>query len=299
MIRKILTLLYRLINWLEAKEFNNDSENLKAAYNSLSPIDNADEDLHYTNALIWALRTRKENDIRNIALTGPYGSGKSSVLKTFQKRYNDNDLYFLNISLATFKEEANKNKKQPENDTNDEKEHSNSDDLIRLIELSVLQQIFYHAQDDEIPDSRFKKIKSVNRWNLQFRAIGIILFIISLLTIFKEKLPPYVIKTIKNQPFHQFWTILVSVLLLIGISYTLLYLKKRDAKNKFHFSIPIFLIALNAFLLIYIAFSFLKWYGIFKFSSFIGYNLEDLLNNISLIYIICFVIGATYLIVKK
>jgi hypothetical protein len=78
------------------------------AYSSLSPIDDADQNSEYEKALYWALKNRKTKDIKNIALTGPYGSGKSSILKTFQKIYKQGDLKFLNISLATFKEEEKK-----------------------------------------------------------------------------------------------------------------------------------------------------------------------------------------------
>ncbi|WP_423819364.1 hypothetical protein V5739_01405 [Salinimicrobium sp. TIG7-5_MAKvit] len=88
-----------LHNKLSSEEFPNFD------YSSLSPISNGDDKGHYSNALKWALINRKEKDIKNIALTGPYGSGKSTILKTFQKHYSGNDLKFLNISLATFKEE--------------------------------------------------------------------------------------------------------------------------------------------------------------------------------------------------
>ena len=51
-------------------------------YQSLTPIDNADEDKTYSNAINWALENRNTRNIKNIALTGSYGSGKSSILKT-------------------------------------------------------------------------------------------------------------------------------------------------------------------------------------------------------------------------
>jgi len=44
----------------------------------------------------------------NIAVTGSYGSGKSTILKTFQNQYSD--YQYLNISLASFKD----NKKDEE-----------------------------------------------------------------------------------------------------------------------------------------------------------------------------------------
>lgn len=38
----------------------------------------------YLESLIKAINTK---DVNNIAITGNYGSGKSSILKTFQKEY--------------------------------------------------------------------------------------------------------------------------------------------------------------------------------------------------------------------
>jgi len=142
---------------------------LQYSFNSLSPIDNADPEGEYVKALNWALKNRKTADIKNIALTGPYGSGKSSILKTFQNQNSDTDLSFLNISLATFKEET-ENKKSPK-----------GADLLRLIELSILQQMFYHEEDHKIPDSRFKKIKSFKKKHLWFLSMG--LFFLALATI--------------------------------------------------------------------------------------------------------------------
>jgi cytidylate kinase len=43
--------------------------------------------------LEWALLNK---DIKNIAVTGPYGSGKSSVIRSFAKQYPG--YHYLNIS---------------------------------------------------------------------------------------------------------------------------------------------------------------------------------------------------------
>lgn len=45
------------------------------------------------------------DEILNIAVTGPYGSGKSSVIKTFKEQV-DKDVKILDISLATLDADA-------------------------------------------------------------------------------------------------------------------------------------------------------------------------------------------------
>jgi hypothetical protein len=186
-------------------------------YSSLSPIDDGDEKGHYSKALQWALENREEENIKNIALSGSYGSGKSTILKTFQKQYKGTDLKFLNISLATFKEEKPKFNEQG---TLIEKDKQ---DLLRLIETSILQQIFYHEEDKNIPDSRFKKIKSYSRKKLLFTSLEILLFIIALLNYFY----PHLIQSVfKDNPLSIFASDTVhygSILIILIGSFFLVY----------------------------------------------------------------------------
>lgn len=181
MKEKVLYLLQKSITWLETIHHKYSLKNTDVlGYSSLSPINNGDENGHYSTAILWALNNRKKEDIKNIALTGPYGSGKSSILKTFQKNYKGNDLKFLNISLATFKEE------KPEFDTNGKEIKVDKTDLLRLIEISILEQIFYHEEDSKIPDSRFKKIKSYSQKKLFFYSLSYLLFILALYNYFNN-----------------------------------------------------------------------------------------------------------------
>lgn len=166
--KNLLNILKKFIDWLthyHLRFSKNKSES--SPYNSLSPTDNAENIDYYIESLNWALLNRDK--IKNIAISGPYGSGKSSVIQTFQRKNQNNDFRFLNISLATFKE-INTDKPTPENE-----------ELLRLIELSILQQFFYHEKDNKIPDSRFKKIKSHSKWFLWLQTIGFISFLISFL----------------------------------------------------------------------------------------------------------------------
>ena len=128
-IEKLGSKLEYLGAYLKQKAAKNEVPQ-EAQYFSLSPIVSADPEKHYSNALNWALTNRKKLNIKNIAVTGPYGSGKSSVLHTFQRLNQTKDLSFLNISLATFKDEVG-----------DDSKTTNKDDLLRLIELSILTNI--------------------------------------------------------------------------------------------------------------------------------------------------------------
>lgn len=106
-----------------------------------------------------------EPNITNIAITGAYGSGKSTIIKTFQ--HLNPDYKYLNISLASF------------NESNE------AEDLERLLEVSILQQIFYHVKPTEIPDSRFKRIINNTTGKIWSIAIGLVLWISSIFILFK------------------------------------------------------------------------------------------------------------------
>ena len=75
-------------------------------YKDLTPIDSIENGDEYIEALNWAFQNKK---VKNIALTGPYGAGKSSIIDTFL-RQNDEDKSAINkirasalkISMATF-----------------------------------------------------------------------------------------------------------------------------------------------------------------------------------------------------
>ena len=160
--------------------FENKKENIQLPYIPLSPTDSAEDCDVYLDALSWALSNKKQ--IKNIAISGPYGSGKSSILQTFIKReehkkWSFRKNHFLNISLATF--EAPKKSNDQENSNH----HTCDNDTQRLIELSLLQQLFYRETNSKIPDSRLKKIQSLKSWKLFLQTIVSMIFIFSLIVL--------------------------------------------------------------------------------------------------------------------
>ncbi|GAB6013435.1 YobI family P-loop NTPase [Viscerimonas tarda] len=138
-------------------------------YEDLTPICKGDEDKKYSVALEWAL---KNENIKNVALTGAYGSGKSSIIQTFEKEHRG--YHYLNISLASFSDNFT-------GQDNDDSKNGKEVNIDRLIELSILQQMFYHVRHHSIPDSRFKRIKSIRGKNLLIKTLFSIIWLISLL----------------------------------------------------------------------------------------------------------------------
>jgi len=116
---------------------------------NLAPTDTADEAGVYAKALKAAIKDPK---VSNIALTGPYGSGKSSIIQSFLRQ---NEICPLQISLAAFLPEAIK--AGPDQAVTDRKVSKQE------IERSILQQMLYGADANKLPFSRFKRIRSPGR----------------------------------------------------------------------------------------------------------------------------------------
>lgn len=112
-------------------------------------------------------------EVFNIAITGPYGSGKSTVLKSLKARFPDNHKY-LTISLASL---TGKGDDEDEKDI-DEKEQ-------QKIEYSLLQQLIYKEKPETLPNSRFRRISRKSMGATINFGLGVIVFIISFLVVFE------------------------------------------------------------------------------------------------------------------
>lgn len=115
-----------------------------APYDTLAPKTINDESMQeYFSALSYAF---SQSDVRNVAVTGNYGAGKSTIISSFMK-YHCSQKY-INVSLAGF-------------------EMTEKNDIVgpvhQEIELSILQQILYKENRSALPDSRIDRIQNKDR----------------------------------------------------------------------------------------------------------------------------------------
>lgn len=82
---------------------------------------------------------------RNIALTGPYGAGKSSVIEKVKKRQQKRGEKWITISLATFGEATDEQK---------------SERILvqNAVEAEILRQMVHKVGTSMAPKSRFRKL---------------------------------------------------------------------------------------------------------------------------------------------
>ncbi len=85
-------------------------------------------------------------NVKNIALSGPYGAGKSSILATYKKQHPEKK--FLHISFAHFQDVAKDDKQLP-----DETE----------LEGKIINQLIHQMPAETIPQTHFQLLKEVDR----------------------------------------------------------------------------------------------------------------------------------------
>lgn len=188
----------------------------------LSPIDDFNRHKEYIIRLKNAI---DQPNVFNIALTGSYGAGKSSILKTFKAYYPE--YHYVNVSLASFVEV---NLSDGDNTVK-----GKEDGFEEQLEYSILQQLFYHVKATNIPESRFGRIERTSRKKRIFVVVCILLFVVANLCLFcQEQVTKYFLipTEVLKSSFLFGLSICVFILGICVIQFQLiLFIKKISIKN--------------------------------------------------------------------
>lgn len=136
---------------------NND----QVKFEKLTPIQTYDLNI-YENGLNFVFENK---DIKNVAITGPYGAGKTSLIETYKKK--SPNFNFIHISLAHF---------------NSEKEENSLSGDESLLEGKILNQLIHQIDSSKIPKTNFKVKQKVSRRKVAFNTIK--LLVISILFLY-------------------------------------------------------------------------------------------------------------------
>lgn len=209
------------------KHLGEDSKRENCCYHDLAPVDSIDSEEESIQALRWAIKNPK---VHNIALSGPYGSGKSSVIQSYLRQYDVSKRYKrlercsllkklrilnlvskssgenLRISLATF--DGNLLEKE---DAKDE------------LQKGILKQLFYKVDASKIPLSRYRKLHHIKGYRYVLAIVlSLLLIVAGGYLIFPQNVLSF---------WNQYWDgvngaekafrIVTAIVFLVGISYLL------------------------------------------------------------------------------
>lgn len=159
---KELNLKEKIQNLISGQQKNGCPEG-KFGYRDLTPESYTKNSEEYIRALHWAI---KNKEVKNIALSGPYGAGKSSVIKTYLEKYPKTK--YLSISLAAFSTPTKSVNGEDDNTSSLADDWTLDDVDENVIEEGILKQLFYRVDVGKIPQSRYRKIKKLSYWKMFF-----------------------------------------------------------------------------------------------------------------------------------
>jgi len=188
------------------------NKNVENKFRDLAPSQNAEGILEYSEAIDFALASSR---IKNIAITGPYGSGKSSIIRTYEETHKKDSHKFLNISLATFTDEEFEEKSAGNITRKQNAKSQEQTEQHQLVEQSILQQMLYGADSQKLPYSRFRRITKPTKPYI--KAIFVTFWYILLFLLFNNT------TTILSFDFSKKWWIWSSISLFFALISILIF----------------------------------------------------------------------------
>lgn len=212
----------------------------KYNFQKLTPVSNADISV-YEDAFDFAFENA---DVKNVAISGAYSAGKSSILESYKARHSNK--CFVHLSLAHFRtpeQEDSKSIESIKNTTQDTTEVVVRDTVKEsVLEGKILNQLIHQIPADRIPQTNFRVKKGVNLKSLVKLTVFVSSFIYGIIfLLFSDRTAAYVnalpdtwVK-VALSPFASQYALIPAVLVctICAIAFIFSLIKAQKNKNIF------------------------------------------------------------------
>lgn len=127
----------------------------------------------YENALEFVFIN---DDVRNVAISGPYSAGKSSIIESYKALHPHKK--FTHISLANFEEPASGQNEQQGAEKKGYPKHTKDSASENILEGKILNQLIHLIKPEDIPQTNFKIKKHISTPKSIFLALGVTVFLV-------------------------------------------------------------------------------------------------------------------------
>lgn len=190
-------------------------------FERLTPINDVDLNV-YEEAINYVFNN---SDIRNVAISGAYSAGKSSILASYERKHSN--LRFLHISLAHF-------------EYSDYEEGTEIKESV--LEGKILNQLIHQIPSENIPQTNFRVKKKISKKDIISLTFEVVSFLVMLIHFtcfdvwkkYVNALPNNSLKTIlmiSANPYALIGSGIVMVIIFSIIVYKLICTQKN--KNVF------------------------------------------------------------------
>ena len=199
-------------------------------FERLTPINDIELKV-YEDAINYVFENQ---DIKNVAISGAYSAGKSSVLESYKKKHSK--LQFLHISLAHFQSPE----LEEETGDADQKDHEEKGGIKEsVLEGKILNQLIHQIPSDKIPQTNFRVKRKIKRSDIAKSTVIILMLVLMILyfVFFKSwgnyvlSLPDNILKTILSCTISQY-SLLISGIILTILLGIVIYGVVKIQKNK-------------------------------------------------------------------
>lgn len=195
-------------------------------FQKLTPVSDSNIDV-YNSAIDFAF---SNGDIKNVAISGPYSAGKSSVLETYKKEHVNKR--FVHISLAHF------NPTGSDLEQADEKQDGINREAI--LERKILNQLLHQVPASKIPQTKFQAKKGISGSQLfwltlfTFLLLGSFVYMIfynSASGFVSDLQDDFYLKPLLTGLFSRQFAVYVAIIFVICMVMLIRYLIRRNKNN--------------------------------------------------------------------